>query len=115
MRCGEGCRQAHEGRPKHGEDGTDVGRQLEADELDDVLVDGSSLAHCTDDGGKVVVGKHQGGSLLGDLRAGDAHRHTDVGALERRRIIDAIARHRHGMRGGSRAKCAVSRRGRRIH
>ena len=33
--------------------------------------------------------------VLGDVGARDAHRHADVGLLERRRVVDAVAGHRH--------------------
>ena len=48
-----------------------------------------------DDAGEVVVGEHHVGRLLGHVGAGDAHGHADVGPLERRRVVDAVAGHRH--------------------
>lgn len=33
--------------------------------------------------------------LFGDVGAGDAHGHSDIGLLERGRVVDAVARHRH--------------------
>ena len=45
--------------------------------------------------GEVVVGQHHVGRFLGDVGAGDAHGHADVGGLQRRRVVDAVAGHRH--------------------
>ena len=51
---------------------------------------------CTasNDRGEVVVGKHHVGGLAGDVGPDLAHRDADVGALERGRIVDAVAGHR---------------------
>ena len=46
------------------------------------------------DRGKVVVGQDHVGGFFGDIGAGDAHGHADVGSLERRGIVDAVAGHR---------------------
>ena len=54
----------------------------------------AALAHRRDDGGEVVVGQDHVGRLLGDVGAGDAHRDADVGRLQRRRVVDAVAGHR---------------------
>ena len=43
---------------------------------------------------EVVVGEDHVGGLLGHVGAGDAHRHADVGGLERGRVVDAVAGHR---------------------
>ncbi len=51
------------------------------------------------DRGEVVVGEDHDRGLLGDLGAGDPHRHADVGLLQRRRVVDAVARHRHDVAG----------------
>ncbi len=45
------------------------------------------------DGGEVVVGEHHGRGFLGDLGAGEAHRHPNVRLLQRRRVVDAVAGH----------------------
>ena len=63
------------------------------DELQDVGVDDPPLLDGRDDGGEVVVRDDHVGSLLGHLRPFDAHRHADVGLLEGRRIVDAVAGH----------------------
>ncbi len=75
----------------------DVGherRHLEAEVLQQVVVEGAAEGDRADDGGEVVVGQDHHGGLLGDLRAGDAHGHADVGRLEGRGVVDAVAGHR---------------------
>ena len=71
-----------------------------------------------DDRGEVVVGEDHVGGFLRHLGAGDPHRDADVRALERRRVVDAVAGHRddvalalqHRRRA---APCPPARRGRR--
>ena len=65
------------------------------DELADVAVDDAALLDGGDDAGVVVVGQHHVGGLFGHVRAGDAHRHADIGALDRRGVVDAVAGHGH--------------------
>ena len=88
-------------KPKKGaprsQDRADVGGELEAHELDDVVVDGPPFLDRTHDRGELVVGQHQRGRLLGHFGAGDAHRHADVGGLQRRRVVNPVAGHRHDM------------------
>jgi hypothetical protein len=48
-----------------------------------------------DDRGEVVVEQHHVGRFLAHFGAGDAHRHTDVGLLQGRGIVDAVAGHGH--------------------
>ena len=50
-----------------------------------------------DDAGEIVVGQHHVGRLLGHVGSGDAHGNADIGTLQRRRIVDAVAGHRHDM------------------
>ena len=54
-------------------------------------------AHRRDDGGEVVVGEDHLRGFLGHLGPGDAHGHADVGGLQRRRVVDAVAGHRHDL------------------
>ena len=63
------------------------------DELEDVGVDDPPLLDGRDDRGEVVVGDDHVGRLLGHLRPLDAHRHADVGLLQGRRVVDAVAGH----------------------
>ncbi len=91
--------------------------KLEADELDDVGVDGAALLDRADDGGEVVVGQHHVGGFLGDLGAGDAHGHADVGGAQRGGVVDAVAGHGHDVAVGlaaprRRAPCARATPGR---
>ena len=48
-----------------------------------------------DDRGEVVVGEHHVGGLFRHVRPGDAHGDADVGLLQRRRVVHAVAGHRH--------------------
>ncbi len=75
--------------------GADVDRQLELDEALDVLIERSAPLHRLDDGGERIVEKDDLACLLRHLGAGNAHCQTDVGLLQRRRIVGAIAGHRH--------------------
>ena len=89
--------KADERGDKHREDLGKVGRKQELDDLADVVVDATALFAGTDDGGEVVVGKHHVGDVLGDIGTGDAHAHADVGALDGRGVVDAVARHGHDL------------------
>ena len=51
--------------------------------------------HRRDDRGEIVVQKHHLGCLLRRLCALAPHGDADVGLLERGRVVDAVARHRH--------------------
>ena len=81
--------------PEDGADGAHVRGQLEPHELDDVVVDGAAPLDGADDGGEVVVGEHHVAGFLGDLGAGDAHGHADVGPPQRGRVVHAVAGHGH--------------------
>ena len=72
----------------------EVRRQQVAQELLDVGVDRAPLLDRRDDRGEVVVGEHDVGGLLRDVGPGDAHRDADVGSLQRRRVVHAVAGHR---------------------
>ena len=68
---------------------------LEADVLDEVVVEPAPELDRLDDRREVVVGEDHRRGLLRDLGAGDAHGDADVGLLERRRVVDAVAGHAH--------------------
>ena len=70
-----------------------VGR-IEDDRLLQVVVDRPAFLDGLRDGREVVVREHHLGRFLGRFGAFQAHRHADVGALQRRRVVDAVARHR---------------------
>ncbi len=93
-------RPAQQGGSQHRENRADVGGELEAHELDDVVVHHAAFLDGLDDGGEVVVGQHQGRRFLGHGGAGDAHRHADVGGLQRGCVVDAVAGHRGDMAVG---------------
>ena len=89
----ESTRQQHAKEHRH--HFTDVRGQQVAQELADVGEDRAAFFDGGDDRGEVVVGEHHVGRFLRHVGAGDAHRHADVGLLQRWRIVDAVARHRH--------------------
>ncbi len=70
-----------------------VGGEQEEDELADIVVDDAALLHGRDDAGIVVVRQHHVGAFFGDIGAGDAHGHADVGALDGRGVVHAVAGH----------------------
>ena len=90
-----GVGMPNSGAPSTVENCTDVGGKLEAHELDNVVVDGAAFLDRAHDRGEIVVGEHQGGGFLGHLGAGDPHGDADVGGLQRRRVVDAVASHGH--------------------
>lgn len=67
------------------------------EEAADVGVGCAPLLHGDDDGGEVVVEKHQVGGLAGDVGSRHTHCHADVGLAERRAVIDPVAGHREHM------------------
>ena len=66
---------------------------LEAHVLGQVVVDPPAELDRLDDGGEVVVGQDHHRGALRDLGAGDAHGDADVGLLEGRRVVHAVAGH----------------------
>ncbi len=72
-----------------------VAREDVGHEPADVVVDGTAFFDRVDDAREVVVREDHVRRLFGDVCAGDAHRNADVGGLERRRVVHAIASHRH--------------------
>ena len=71
--------------------GGNVGRELELKELGDGVVDVAAPLDGVHYGAEVVVGDDDVGGLLGHVRALDAHGEADVGALERRTVVGAVA------------------------
>ena len=65
------------------------------DGLADVPVDAPALPHSGDDGGEVVVGEHHIRRGFGHLGAVFAHGAADVGGLQGRGVVDAVAGHGH--------------------
>ena len=79
---------------QHGEarDG-DVDREDEGDGLLDVVENAPPQPHRRHDGREVVVEQDQGCRLARDVRAAATHGDADVGGLERRSVVDAVAGH----------------------
>ena len=71
----------------------------EGHELLDTRVDGAALLDRLDDGAEVVIGEDHIGGTLGDLGTFETHGDTDVGAVERGSVVDAVAGHRAGETG----------------
>ena len=90
-------READQGRDEHDQDLAEVAGQQEVDELADVVVDAPAFLDGGHDRGEVVVGDDHVRDFLGHVRAGDAHGHADVGLLDRRRVVDAVAGHGHDL------------------
>ena len=93
------ARQRHRQPRDHGagqqDDLADVARQQIHQVLLDVAEDDAAFLDRRDDGREVVVEQRHAGGFLADVGAGDAHRDADVGLLQRRRVVDAVAGHRH--------------------
>mmetsp|Transcript_21478 Transcript_21478/g.51111 ORF Transcript_21478/g.51111 Transcript_21478/m.51111 type:complete len:359 (-) Transcript_21478:643-1719(-) len=70
-----------------------VDRHDEGHELLDACVDGSPFLHGLHDGGEVVIGQDHLRRTLCHLRALDAHGHSDVRLVQRRRVVHAVTRH----------------------
>ncbi len=91
--------------------GSGVGEDV-LDELADVVIDLAARLDRDDDRREVVVGEHHRRCLPSDVGPGAAHRHADVGRAQRRRVVDAIAGHRHHvslLRAAPRRSAAWSR------
>ncbi len=61
----------------------------------DVPEDDAPFFDGRDDGREVVVEERHAGGFLAHIGTGNAHGDADVGLLERRRVVDAVAGHRH--------------------
>ena len=68
--------------------GDEVGRGLL-----EVVEDAPAEPDRLDDRREVVVEEHQGRGLARDVGAAASHRDADVGGLQGRRVVDAVARH----------------------
>lgn len=75
-----------------GDDLADVGRDEVADELLHVVVDGASLLNSGDNRGEVVVSEYHLRRRFGH-RSARTHSDTDLGLLQRRRVVDTVACH----------------------
>mmetsp|Transcript_11061 Transcript_11061/g.26845 ORF Transcript_11061/g.26845 Transcript_11061/m.26845 type:complete len:477 (-) Transcript_11061:1301-2731(-) len=70
----------------------DVHRQLELQELADVVIDAAPPLDSAHDGHEVVVHDDDIGRVLGHVRPLDAHREPHVRLLERRGVVGPVAR-----------------------
>ena len=75
------------------------GRGEQVDDVADVLVSDTAFLDAGDDRGEVVVAEHEVGRLARDIGAAAAHGHADVGAAQRRCVVDAVAGHGDEMPG----------------
>ena len=89
--------------------GRRVGEDVE-DELADVVVDLRPASTAATMRREVVVREHHGRRLAGHFRADQAHRDADVGAPQRRGVVDAVAGHRDDLVPwrAARPRCAAS-------
>ena len=71
----------------------EVGRQGPGDEFHQVVVDAAAFLDRGGDGGEVVVGEHHRRRLLGDVGAAAAHGDADIGLLQGRGVVHAVAGH----------------------
>ena len=59
----------------------------------DILEHCASLLDRAHDAGEIVVHQHHVGRLFRHVGAGDPHGDSDMGALERRRVVDPVSGH----------------------
>mmetsp|Transcript_16292 Transcript_16292/g.43674 ORF Transcript_16292/g.43674 Transcript_16292/m.43674 type:complete len:459 (+) Transcript_16292:1121-2497(+) len=69
----------------------DVGSKRVGDRLLHVVENQPALLHTADNGSKVVVEDDHVGRLLGHIRSGNSHGHTDVPLLEGGRVVHTVA------------------------
>ncbi len=86
-------RQAEKRREQHREYLARIARHRVADELQDIVEDAATFADSADNRREVVVQEHHVRRFPRSIGALLAHCHTDVGAFERRCIINAVAGH----------------------
>ena len=77
----QGNGQAEKGRQKNGADLARIAGHGVFDELADVVEDPPALPDGLDDGAEIIVEQDHVGRLLGDVGAGNTHRHPDVRPL----------------------------------
>jgi len=90
----ERCRQSYYHADCHQQQFTGVARQQVLKRFADVGVNAPALFDSSDNRGEVVVGDNHVRRLLGDFRSCFPHGDADVGALDGRSVVDAIAGHR---------------------
>ena len=78
-----------------------MGRDQEDEPLAHVLDHAAPLAQPVHQGGEGVIAEHEVGGLAGHLRPA-AHRHRNIRAMQRRRVVDPVPGDRHGAPRGTR-------------
>ena len=72
--------------------GQDIGK-----ELTDIVEHRAAFLDGGDDAREVVIGQDHVGGLASHVGAGHAHGDADIGPLQRRHVVDAVAGHRHDL------------------
>ena len=85
--------EANQDRGGHGHRLAAIGRHGPGDDLADIVEDRPPLVDGRCDRDEIVVEQHHLGGLLRGLRPLPAHGDADVGLLQRRRVVDAVAGH----------------------
>ena len=69
-------------------------RQDERHRLAQVVINPPPQTHSGDDRAEIIIQQHNGCGFARNIRAAPPHRHTDIGSLQRRRVIHPVTRHR---------------------
>ena len=97
---GERHRQARDDRTREEHDLADVAGQQIHQIFLDVAEDDAPFLDGGDNRREVIVEQCHARRLLADVRAGDAHGDSDVRLFQGRRVVDAVAGHRHDLPTG---------------
>ena len=90
-------RQAEQQRQQRQSRNRDVNGEDETHRLAQIVVDAAAEPDGLDDRAEIVVEQHDRRRLARDIGSASAHRDADVRRLERGRIVDAVAGHRHDL------------------
>ena len=93
-RC-ERQRRSGRDRQRKQHDLADPGAEKQPNDFADIGVGGSALLDAGDDRGEVVIGDNEIGRRARHVCPARAHGHAYMRSLQRRGIVDAIARHSH--------------------
>ena len=85
--------QAKQQRQQRETSNRDMHREDEAYGLAQIVIDAATEFDRTHDRGEIIIEEYDRGGFARHIRSAPAHRNADMGGLERRRIIHAIARH----------------------
>src|SRR3989344_2635455 len=89
----DGKRQPDKKAAAYKDDGIEAGGSEIDEDLADVLEDTTAFLDGDDDGREVVIEKDETGHAFRDISAA-AERDADIHRFERRRVVDAVSRHR---------------------